>query len=109
MMLLSEVLDIDVVLFMAPDARVKLSKDTVSIRPLKFLKYSHKNTAGPRKLFMRFKFQHFILLEPDGSKSRIMPGTAADEKHYLTGSHDVATGMCVSLHLIRFVRARCHD
>lgn len=90
--ILSEVLDIDCILFVPPDTRIKLSGRKFSLMPLKFIKHSRKGSAGPRKLYMRLKFSHFIVYAT--SKNRVAPGKAANEDHHLDGTHDVATGMC---------------
>jgi hypothetical protein len=96
-LLLSEVLDIDTLLWVAPDQRIKLTKDMPTLKCLKFRRHKEKASAGSRKLYLRFKHSHFIVLKPRQLNSKINPGSAANEDHYLNGTHDVATGMCVSV------------
>jgi hypothetical protein len=95
LMVLSETLDIDAYMYVAPDLRVSSPavKDTIPkfLRPLVFRKSTHQNAIA-RKVHMRYRDGHIIYLEPLGDKQTV--GQGANHKHYLTGTHDVATGMC---------------
>jgi hypothetical protein len=101
-LVLSEALDIDVFLYLTPDPRVASNDLPNKFKPLLFRKSSHSN-ASPRKLMIRFHQGHFIYLTRFGEGSVRVGGTASQE-HYLTGTHDVATGMCVPPHWIRLQR-----
>ena len=91
---LTEVLDIDCILFVPPQTRFKLAGTKFRVKPLKFRNIRHRDQAGPRKLYLRLKFNHFIVYIPSGAEASISAGAAANEDHYLDGTHDVATGMC---------------
>lgn len=93
-LILSEILDIDCIPFVPPDTRIKLGGDKFTLKPLKFIKRSHRTVAGARKLFVRLKFSHFILYTSSQAKNKILPGKAANEDHHLDGTHDLATGTC---------------
>jgi hypothetical protein len=92
-MVLSEVLDIDVHLYVAPDTRLSQQLPN-KFRPLLFRKCTHAKSASDRRMYLRFKNSHFIYVSKFGTTTA-KSGQFADHEHYLTGTHDVATGMCV--------------
>lgn len=92
-LVLSEQLDIDVFLYTPPDTRLSTQDLPNKFRPLLFRKSTHKKAADNR-LIIRYHEGHFIYQTRfNDTKTRI--GNAAEHEHYLTGTHDVATGRCV--------------
>jgi hypothetical protein len=71
----------------------------VSLRKLpqkfKHLRFRRCKESSARKLYLRYIKDHFVVYKPRTAGTKVQPGSAADEEHYLTGSHDVATGGCV--------------
>jgi hypothetical protein len=90
---LSEALDIDVHLYVAPDTRLSQQLPN-KLRPLLFRKGTHAKSASDRRMYLRFKNSHFIYMSKFGTTTA-KTGQFANHDHYLTGTHDVATGMCV--------------
>jgi hypothetical protein len=91
---LSEALDIDVYLYMTPDPRIAARDLPNKFETLFFRKASHSATKGARQMSVRYHDGHFIYLTRLGEcEARF--GAVASWEHYFTGSHDVATGMCV--------------
>ena len=100
LLVLAEALDTDILLFTTPDARVSGKNLVNRPRPLRFRKAGRAGNAAPRRLYCRFHDSHYIFLEKfrkDGKKV----GVYASHDHYLQGTHDVATGTCVSSHPTR--------
>jgi hypothetical protein len=92
-LVLSEQLDIDVFMYTPPDTRLSTQELPNKFRPLIYRKSTHKK-AGPTRMVIRYHESHFIYQKRfQDSTARI--GVAADHEHYLTGTHDVATGRCV--------------
>lgn len=89
-LVLSQALDIDVYLFLSPDERLTGSDLHNCCKLLRFRKAGETNSSA-RRLCCRIHDSHYTFLEKykkDGGK---MP-PAADQEHYLNGTHDVATG-----------------
>lgn len=82
---------------MAPDPRVRQvmaaakKKMPAKMRPLLFRKGSKRMD---HRLCIRYKSGHFVYLKECGERKSL--GQAADPEHYLTCSHDVATGTYVT-------------
>jgi hypothetical protein len=93
-MVLSEVLDVDVHLYMPPDVRLSSRNLPNKFRPLLFRRSTHTKPAVT-KMVLRFHQCHFIYMARFKDKGVRRTGVFADHEHYPTGTHDVATGRCV--------------
>jgi hypothetical protein len=90
-LVLSEVLDVDVHLYAPPDTRLASRNLPNKFRPLLFRRSTHTKPATT-KLVLRYHEGHFIYMARFKQGART--GVFADHEHYLTGTHDVATGRC---------------
>jgi hypothetical protein len=93
MIVLSHVLYIDTFVWIPPHDDVQLPKLPQKFKPLRFRRGKE---SSARKLYLRFINNHFVVYKPRTAGTKVQPGSAADEEHYLTGSHDVATGGCAA-------------
>lgn len=99
-MVLSEELDIDVFLYTPPDQRLATTDLPKIFRPLLFRRSTHPKAAAPapNRMVLRYKEGHFICQSKFGDSTE-RHGQLANHEHYLTGTHDVATGRCVLCHV----------
>jgi hypothetical protein len=100
MIVLSNALYIDTFVWIAPHNDVQLAKLPQRFKPLRFRRGKE---SSARKLYLRFIKDHFVVYKPRSAGTKVQPGSAADEEHYLTGSHDVATGGCVAITITHFM------
>ena len=94
---LADILDLEVLVFTTPDARLDVNDIPQKPRALRFRKGGKGNNSSPRRLFCHFHNGHYNYLRKTESSLATRLGPAAPHEHYLNGTHDVSTGMCDSL------------